>query len=106
MKNIYVGNLPFSTTQDELQGLFESYGEVSRAVIVNDKETGRPRGFGFVEMPNDNEGIAAIEGLNDTDLNGRSLTVNEARPREPRVGAGGRRGGGGGRNRNGGRDRR
>lgn len=104
MKNIYVGNIPFSTSENELQQLFESYGAVSRVSVVTDRETGRPRGFAFVEMPNDAEGNAAIEALNGTELGGRSLTVNEARPREPRGGGGGgrggdRRGGGGGRGR-------
>ncbi len=100
MKNIYVGNIPFNTSENELQQLFESYGAVSRVSVVTDRETGRPRGFAFVEMPNDAEGNAAIEALNGTEMGGRSLTVNEARPREPRGGGGGRggdrRGGGGG----------
>ncbi|RMG10068.1 MAG: RNA-binding protein [Planctomycetota bacterium] len=93
MKNIYVGNLPFQTDEQELRTLFESYGEVSRATIICDRDTGRPRGFGFVEMPNDQAGDKAIEALNGSDLGGRNLTVNEARPRQPRQ----RRGGGGGR---------
>jgi RNA recognition motif-containing protein len=98
LKNIYVGNLPFSTTEAELQELFESHGAVSRVNLVMDRETGRPRGFAFVEMANDNEGNAAIEALNGTQIGGRSLTVNEARPRQPRGGGGGGggRGGGGG----------
>ena len=91
MKNIYVGNLPYTTDEAELRALFESYGEVSRATIVNDRETGRPRGFGFVEMPNVAEGDKAIEALNGSDLGGRSLTVNEARPRQPRQRSGGYR---------------
>ncbi|MBR2344431.1 MAG: RNA-binding protein [Lentisphaeria bacterium] len=82
--NIYVGNLPYSTTPDELQELFSAYGEVAAARIVNDRETGRPKGFGFVEMPNDNEANAAIEALNGNDIGGRKAVVNEARPREAR----------------------
>ena len=91
--NIYVGNLPFSITDSQLQAEFEGYGQVSKVSIITDKETGRPRGFAFVEMSDDNEGRAAIEGLNGKDIGGRSVTVNEARPRE---GGGGGRGGGGG----------
>ena len=90
--NIYVGNLPFSATEDELRSKFEAYGSVSRVNIITDKETGRPRGFGFVEMNDDNEGRAAIEALNGKDFGGRAVKVNEARPRE-----GGGGGGGGGR---------
>ena len=82
--NIYVGNLPYSTTPDELQELFSAYGEVAAARIVNDRETGRPKGFGLVEMPNDNEANAAIEALNGNDIGGRKAVVNEARPREAR----------------------
>lgn len=78
--NIYVGNLPFNTTNAELEELFAQFGAVESANIINDRETGRSRGFGFVEM--DNEGAAkAIQELNGTDMGGRSLTVNEARPR-------------------------
>ena len=93
--NLYVGNLSFNTGNDELRAAFEAYGTVSDARVVNDRETGRARGFGFVEMSNDAEGRAAISGLNGKDLGGRTLTVNEARPREER-GGGGSRGGGGG----------
>ena len=89
MKNIYVGNLPFSATESELQQLFESHGAVSRVNVVMDRETGRPRGFAFVEMANENEGNAAIDALNGSQVGGRALTVNEARPREPRGGGGG-----------------
>lgn len=89
MKNIYVGNLPFSATEAELQQLFESHGAVSRVNVVMDRETGRPRGFAFVEMTNENEGNAAIDALNGSQVGGRALTVNEARPREPRGGGGG-----------------
>ena len=90
MKNIYVGNLPFTTSEAELKQTFESYGSVSRVNMVMDRDTGRPRGFAFVEMSNAAEGDAAIAGLNGTQLGQRALTVNEARPREPR-GGGGRR---------------
>jgi RNA recognition motif-containing protein len=93
-KNIYVGNLTWDTTSDDLLGLFQQYGQVARAQVVSDRETGRSRGFAFVEMPNDAEAQAAIEGLNDTPFRGRKLRVNEAQPRESR-GPGG--GGGGGR---------
>ena len=82
--NIYVGNLPYSTTPDELRELFSAFGEVSAARIVNDRETGRAKGFGFVEMPNNDEANKAIEALNGNDLGGRKAVVNEARPREPR----------------------
>jgi len=88
LKNIYVGNLPFSTSDADLQQAFEAHGEVSRVNLITDRDTGRPRGFGFVEMPNDSEGVAAIEALNGAQLGGRSLTVNEARPRQPRGGGG------------------
>jgi cold-inducible RNA-binding protein len=81
---IYVNNFPFTTTEEELRHLFEPYGTVETARIVTDRDTGRPRGFGFVEMPNATEAQAAIEGLNGTSLGGRTLTVNEARPREER----------------------
>ena len=83
---IFVGNLAWSTTEDELMQLFEAYGEVERAQIVTDRETGRSRGFGFVEMPDATEAQAAIEGLNGTSQGGRPLTVNEARQREERGG--------------------
>jgi RNA recognition motif-containing protein len=82
--NIYVGNLPWSTTEDELRGLFESHGRVDAARIITDRETGRSRGFGFVEMPDDGEAQAAIEALNNYELDGRRLTVNESRPRSER----------------------
>ncbi len=78
--NIYVGNLPFSTTSSELEELFSEYGAVDSAAVINDRETGRSRGFGFVEME-DSAGKAAIEALDGTDMDGRSLKVNEARPR-------------------------
>ncbi|TVQ33322.1 MAG: RNA-binding protein [Phycisphaeraceae bacterium] len=93
---IYVGNLPFSVDETELRSLFESHGEVESATIVIDRETGRPRGFGFVEMKSDDDANAAITALNNTEMGGRSLVVNEARPREPRRGGGGGGGYGGG----------
>lgn len=97
MKKLYVGNLPFSVGDVELQALFAEHGSVRSASVINDRETGRSRGFGFVEMDNDNEAMAAIEKMNGADCDGRNLTVNEARPREPRSsGFGGGRGGGGG----------
>ena len=93
-KNLYVGNLSFSCTADDLRELFSQHGNVSSAQVVSDRETGRSRGFGFVEMGDGGE--AAISALNGTDFQGRSLTVNEARPRESGGGGGGRSGGGGG----------
>ncbi len=103
--NIYVGNLPFSTTEDDLRGLFEPHGQVQRASVVIDRETGRSRGFGFVEMANDNEAQAAIAALNGQDMNGRALVVNVAKPRE-QSGGGGRGGGGYGGGRGGGGGRK
>lgn len=93
--NIYVGNLPWQTTDDELYQLFAQYGAVAKSQVVMDRDTGRSRGFGFVEMVNEAEANAAIDALNNSDYNGRPLTVNIAKPREPR-GPGGPRGGGGG----------
>jgi RNA recognition motif-containing protein len=81
---IFVGNLAFTATQEELERLFASYGIVDRAQIITDRDTGRSRGFGFVEMPDATEAQAAIEGLNGTSLGGRTLTVNEARQRDER----------------------
>jgi RNA recognition motif-containing protein len=81
--NIYVGNLPFNTTAADLEALFGEYGTVDSAAIINDRETGRSRGFGFVEMDNE-AGAKAIEELDGADYNGRNLKVNEARPREER----------------------
>lgn len=94
--NIYVGNLSFKTTEAELRQAFEQFGTVSSVNIITDRETGRPRGFGFVEMPNADEGQKAIENVNGVNIGGRALTVNEARPREGRGGPGGGGGGGGG----------
>lgn len=82
--NIYVGNLSFDTSERELEAAFAAYGTVTSARIATDRDTNRPRGFGFVEMANQAEAQAAIAGLNGTDLQGRTLTVNEARPREER----------------------
>ncbi|MBE7541023.1 MAG: RNA-binding protein [Bryobacteraceae bacterium] len=99
MKNIFVGNLSFGVTESSLRSLFEQHGAVDRVSIVTDRDTGRSRGFGFVEMGNDSEGDNAINALNGMDLDGRTMNVNEARPREERgggFGGGGNRGGGGG----------
>ncbi len=90
--NIYIGNLSFDTTEEGLRTAFSQYGGVDTSNIIMDRETGRSRGFAFVEMPDAGEAQAAIDGLNGTQLDGRALNVNEARPREPR----GNRGGGGG----------
>jgi RNA recognition motif-containing protein len=92
--NIYVGNLSWGTTEQELQEVFEAYGDVSSVAIIKDRESGRSRGFGFVEMPSREEAEAAIEALDGSDLDGRALKVNQARPREER-GGGDRRGRGG-----------
>lgn len=96
MKNIFVGNLSFGATEDALRSLFEAHGTVGRVNIVTDRDSGQPRGFGFVEMNNDGEGDKAIAALNGRDLDGRTLNVNEARPKTDRAGGGG---GGGGFNR-------
>ncbi len=90
MFNIYVGNLSFEATEDQLLSLFEEHGDVLKVNIVTDRDTGRPRGFGFVEMADDNQGRAAIEQINGREVGGRSLTVNEAKPRVARGGGGGR----------------
>jgi RNA recognition motif-containing protein len=79
--NIYVGNLPYSTTDDQLESAFAAHGTVSRAKVIVDRETGRSRGFGFVEMDNDDEARVAMEALNGSEMDGRKLVVNEARPR-------------------------
>ncbi len=98
--NIYVGNLPYTSNSDQLKALFEGYGQVSNASVVSDKFTGQSRGFGFVEMANDDEARTAIEALNGMQYSGRALVANEARPREERPrrefrsdGGGGGRGG-------------
>jgi RNA recognition motif-containing protein len=84
MTNIYVGNLSYQTTSDDLETLFSEYGEVTRAKVVNDRDTGRSKGFGFVEMANENDAQEAIEALNERSVGGRNLKVNVARPREER----------------------
>ena len=94
-KNIYVGNLSWGTTEDQLRDLFEEHGEVLSARIITDRDTGRSRGFGFVEMESDDDANKAIDALNGQVIDGRPLTVNEARPRRPRNSGGG----GGGYNR-------
>lgn len=90
--NLYVGNLAYSVTESDLRAAFEAFGAVDRASVITDRDSGRSKGFGFVEMPNNSEADAAIKGLNETALDGRNIKVNEARPRENRP-----RGGGGGR---------
>ena len=95
--NIYVGNMSYSTTEDELRTLFSEHGEVDGIRVITDRDTGRPKGFAFVEMNNDTEANAAIAALNGKDVDGRALTVNEARPRGESRGG---RGGGGGRRNN------
>ena len=100
MKNIFVGNLDFNTGEDELRQLFAAHGQVDRVSIMTDRDTGRSRGFGFVEMTNAEEGDKAIAALNGSQVGGRTLNVNEARPKVERGG-----GGGGGRDSGGGRDR-
>ena len=102
--NIYISNLNFATKDESLRNLFAGYGDVSSANIITDRETGRSRGFGFVEMPNEEEGQKAIDQLNGTNFEGQTITVNVARPREERSsgGYGGNRGGGYGGNRGGG----
>ena len=103
--NIYVGNLPYRVNDDELREMFEQYGTVSSARVIMDRETGRSKGFGFVEMPDSGEAQEAINATNNSEEMGRPLRVNEAQPRQPRTGGGGggggfrggdRRGGGGG----------
>ena len=88
MKNIFVGNLDFGATEDQIRSLFEPYGAVERVSLMRDRDTGRSRGFAFVEMTNANEADQAIAGLNGTDLGGRALNVNEARPKVDRAGGG------------------
>jgi cold-inducible RNA-binding protein len=102
MTNIFVGNLSFQTTQEELHAAFSNYGVVERVNIVTDRDSGQPRGFAFVEMTDRAAAEAAIAKLNGTDLNGRTMNVNEARPK-PQGGSGNRGGGGGGRGRGGSR---
>jgi cold-inducible RNA-binding protein len=95
MKNLFVGNMSFQTTEGDLRALFEPFGQVARVHIAMDRETGRSRGFAFVEMPNDAEAAAAMQGLDGKDLGGRNLKVNEARPKEASSGPRGPRSGGG-----------
>ena len=111
MKNIFVGNLSFNTSEEELRQMFEPFGQVDRVSIMTDRDTGRSRGFGFVEMTSAEDGEKAIAAMNGTQIGGRTLNVNEARPKVERGGGGGRDrgdrgrgahgggGGGGGRNR-------
>src|SRR5271156_5455652 len=94
-KKLYVGNLTYRVSSSDLEQLFSQFGSVQSAEVISDRDTGRSKGFGFVEMSNDNEARAAIDSLNDQEHDGRRLTVNEARPREPRTGGGGGGGGGG-----------
>ena len=101
-KKLYVGNLPYNTSSSDLEQMFSQYGQVQSAQVIEDRETGRSKGFGFVEMGSDKDAQAAITALNGQDHGGRPLTVNEAKPREDRGGGGGgggygRGGGGGGR---------
>lgn len=84
MKNIYVGNLGYSVTDDDLRDAFSAFGEVARAKVITDRDTSRSKGFGFVEMPDDGQAQAAIQGLHEQPINGRNVRVNEARPREER----------------------
>jgi len=95
-KKLYVGNLTYQVDNAELEELFAQFGTVQSAQVIQDRETGRSKGFGFVEMDTADQAQAAIDGLNDREHNGRRLTVNEAKPREPRPGGGGGYGGGGG----------
>lgn len=101
--NIYVGNFSYETTEQELRDMFSEYGEVESVSVIQDRQTGRSRGFGFVTMPSDDEAQAAIDGLNEKEVNGRTLKVNKAKERTG--GGGGRGGGRGGFGRGGGRGR-
>jgi RNA recognition motif-containing protein len=94
-KKLYCGNLGYNVTSNDLDQMFAAYGAVKSAEVINDRDTGRSKGFGFVEMSNDNEALAAINGMNGTEHDGRTLTVNEARPKTERRGGGGGGGGGG-----------
>jgi RNA recognition motif-containing protein len=93
MTNIFVGNLSYATTESELEAAFSPYGAIERVSIIRDRDTGQSRGFAFVEMANAQEAEKAVQALNGTDLNGRTMNVNEARPREARSGGGGGFGG-------------
>jgi cold-inducible RNA-binding protein len=109
MRNIFVGNLSFNTTEQDIRSLFEAHGSVDRVNVVTDRDTGQAKGFGFVEMTNDGEGDKAIAALNGQELGGRALTINEARPKAEGAGGGRGRGysggGGGGRGNSGGNSR-
>jgi len=105
VKNIFVGNLSFNTNEDELRQIFEGYGQVDRVSIMTDRDTGRSRGFGFVEMSSNDDGEKAIAGLNGSQLGGRTINVNEARPKAERGSGGGGFGGGRDRGDRGNRDR-
>ena len=94
---IYVGNLPFDMSQSQVQDLFAEFGEVTDCQMIMDRDTGRPKGFGFIEMPDKNEALNAMKELDGKEFSGRNIKVNEAKPREPRSGGGGYGGGGGGR---------
>jgi len=94
-KKLYCGNLSFNTTSNDLDAMFAEFGTVKSAEVINDRDTGRSKGFGFVEMANDAEAAAAIAGVNGKEHDGRTLTVNEARPKAERSGGGGGRGRGG-----------
>ncbi|MBI4478854.1 MAG: RNA-binding protein [Acidobacteria bacterium] len=96
MKSLFVGNMSFQTTEDQLRSLFEPLGQITRVQIITDRDTGRARGFAFVEMPNDDEASKAIAALNGKEVGGRALNVNEARPKPPRSGPRGDDGGRGG----------
>ena len=95
-KKLYVGNLTYNVNETDLEALFSQFGTVRSAQVIIDRDTNRSKGFGFVEMDTDAQAMAAIEGLNAREHDGRNLTVNEAKPREPRTGGGGGYGGGGG----------
>ena len=97
-RKLYVGNLPYSVTESALSDKFAAYGTVESTKLITDRETGRSKGFGFIEMASDSEAQAAIEKVNGTDYDGRPMKVNEARPQEKRSGGGGRGGYGGGGN--------
>jgi RNA recognition motif-containing protein len=99
VKNIFVGNLTFGATESSIRTLFESYGSVDRVSVVTDRDTGQARGFAFVEMTNDGEGLQAISALNGQEFDGRALTINEAKPKGSGGGGGDRGGGGGGQKR-------
>jgi RNA recognition motif-containing protein len=95
-KKLYCGNLSYNVASNDLDQMFSEFGTVKSAEVINDRDTGRSKGFGFVEMSSDNEALAAINGINGKEHDGRTLTVNEAKPREARSGGGGGYGGGGG----------